>query len=62
MKFYRNLFLLAGFCLTLSAFGCSSDAPATASGDPVPVDYEENQQAAQQKAMEEAMKNRGKRR
>lgn len=59
MNFSRNLFLMACLFLTLSVAGCGSEPPAEASGDPVPVDYEENQMAAQQKAMEEAMKNRG---
>lgn len=39
--------------------GCSGEPPAEASGDPVPATYEADQQAAQQKAMEDAMKKNG---
>ncbi|MEP3480025.1 MAG: hypothetical protein ABJZ55_12315 [Fuerstiella sp.] len=57
-------FLLSSFAATaLVAFaGCGSGAPAEASGEPVPADYEANQAAAQQAAQEEAMKNARRRR
>lgn len=59
MNFSRNLFLMACLFLTLAALGCSGEPPAEATGEPVPIDYADQQQEAQQKAMEEAMKNRG---
>lgn len=52
---YATVFLLS----IVSVPGCSSEPPAEASGEPVPADYGEQQAAAQQKAMEEAMKNQG---
>lgn len=60
MNFSRNLFLMACLFLTLSVVGCGGEPPAEASGEPVPIDYADQQQEAQQKAMEDAMKNRGK--
>ena len=52
-------FLLSGLVtVALFAFaGCGSGAPAEASGEPVPANYEEDQAAAQQAAQEAAMKN-----
>ena len=54
MNFSRNLFLMACLFLTLAALGCSGEPPAEATGEPVPIDYADQQQEAQQKAMEEA--------
>lgn len=54
----RNI-LLSTFAVTalFITAGCGSGAPAEASGEPVPADYEEKQAAAQKAAQEAAMKN-----
>lgn len=54
----RSFLLSSLAATTLFAFaGCGSGAPAEASGEPVPTDYEEQQAAAQKAAQEAAMKN-----
>lgn len=55
---FRNLLFSAFVLLGLfAAVGCGSGVPAEASGEPVPADYEQQQQAAQKAAQEAAMKN-----
>lgn len=53
---------LSAVLLLCTTIGCGSGAPAEATGDPVPADYEQQQQAAQKAAQEEAMKNAKRRR
>ncbi len=50
---HAKIFLLALAIIP----GCGGGPPAEATGEAVPADYGEQQAAAQQKAMEEAMKN-----